>query len=178
MKSRNKILAAIRANKPEALNPVDEWETIPVDKEKRAVEFAENAAKAGIVLHNSKQLKMDSVALVNKLYPPEKYSYNERGGQFGKATVLCRTAQFGVAENAACYFELDDEDRVSLFSPTHFVAILKSDALVSNMHEAYKKASISKGFSCFVAGPSKTADIEQSLVIGAQGPASMDIIIT
>jgi L-lactate dehydrogenase complex protein LldG len=33
------------------------------------------------------------------------------------------------------------------------------------------------GWGCFIAGPSKTADIEQSLVIGAHGARSMVIFL-
>jgi L-lactate dehydrogenase complex protein LldG len=45
------------------------------------------------------------------------------------------------------------------------------------MHDAYKKVHIDKeGFGLFVCGPSKTADIEQSLVIGAHGPRSLVVL--
>ena len=42
--------------------------------------------------------------------------------------------------------------------------------LVANMHEVYLRiGKIGTGFGLFLAGPSKTADIEQCLVIGARG---------
>lgn len=45
------------------------------------------------------------------------------------------------------------------------------------MHEAYKLISFDKpSYGVFVSGPSKTADIEQSLVIGAHGPKSGYVI--
>ncbi|MNW08326.1 Lactate utilization protein C [compost metagenome] len=46
------------------------------------------------------------------------------------------------------------------------------------MHEAYQKIADSVyGFGTFIAGPSKTADIEQSLVLGAHGPKNMTVFI-
>jgi L-lactate dehydrogenase complex protein LldG len=46
------------------------------------------------------------------------------------------------------------------------------------MHHAYQKIDIAKGgFGIFIAGPSKTADIEQSLVIGAHGARTATIYV-
>jgi L-lactate dehydrogenase complex protein LldG len=87
--------------------------------------------------------------------------------------------QFGVAENGAIW--LTDENmglRAFPFITEHLVIVLKKNSLVANMHEAYKKIGLAhSGFGLFIAGPSKTADIEQSLVIGAHGAKSLRVVL-
>jgi L-lactate dehydrogenase complex protein LldG len=87
--------------------------------------------------------------------------------------------QFGVAENGAIW--LTDADlglRALPFITEHLVIVLSEDSLVSNMHEAYKRIGEQhSGFGLFIAGPSKTADIEQSLVIGAHGARSLRVVL-
>ena len=79
-----------------------------------------------------------------------------------------------VAENGAVW--LTDEElthRALCFITQHLALVVQRSRLVSNMHEAYQHLSFTeKRFGAFISGPSKTADIEQSLVIGAQGPRS------
>jgi len=85
----------------------------------------------------------------------------------------------GVAENAAVW--IDDAQlphRALPFVAEHLVVLLARDDLVSDMHEAYAAlAGWRSGWGAFVSGPSKTADIEQSLVIGAQGPRTMLVVM-
>jgi L-lactate dehydrogenase complex protein LldG len=83
-------------------------------------------------------------------------------------------AKFAVAENGALW--VTDENvkhRVIYFICQHLAFVVPRDQILSNMHQAYERLSFdSPGFGAFIAGPSKTADIEQSLVIGAHGPKS------
>ena len=83
--------------------------------------------------------------------------------------------QFSVAENGAVWVsEAGLRHRAVLFIAQHMVLLLPADAIVDNMHEAYERLSFeTAGFGTFISGPSKTADIEQSLVIGAHGPRSL-----
>lgn len=85
---------------------------------------------------------------------------------------------FGVAENGAIWTpENRMKIRVLPFITLHLLVVLRRTAIVSNMHEAYVQIKEVPGFGVFVAGPSKTADIEQSLVIGAHGAKRMTVIL-
>ncbi len=86
--------------------------------------------------------------------------------------------EFAVAENGAVWLKnMDNKHRVLYFIAQNIVIIVNKKDIVNNMHEAYDKISFEKvGYGVFVSGPSKTADIEQSLVIGAHGPKSGYVI--
>jgi L-lactate dehydrogenase complex protein LldG len=87
-------------------------------------------------------------------------------------------AEFGVAENGAVW--ISDQylpHRVLPFITQNLAFVIPRTALVNNMHDAYVRLQDTTGWGCFIAGPSKTADIEQSLVIGAHGARSMVIFL-
>lgn len=86
--------------------------------------------------------------------------------------------QFAVAENGAIWVtDARIKHRAVLFICQHLAIVVPRDQIVSNMHEAYQRLSFSQaGFGVFISGPSKTADIEQSLVIGAHGPRSLTVL--
>jgi L-lactate dehydrogenase complex protein LldG len=95
--------------------------------------------------------------------------------------VAILSGKFGVAENAAIW--ITDENinqRAIYFICQHLVLVVPAREIVNNMHEAYDRMDRvfhGAGFGCFLSGPSKTADIEQSLVIGAQGPRSLTVVL-
>jgi L-lactate dehydrogenase complex protein LldG len=57
------------------------------------------------------------------------------------------------------------------------VLVLDKKNIVANMQQAYNRLEDAGNYGVFIAGPSKTADIEQSLVIGAHGARSMMVLI-
>ncbi len=80
-------------------------------------------------------------------------------------------SSFGVAENGAVWCDdRDIEFRAIFFITKVLIVILKKENIVKDMHEAYEKLDLTlNNFGIFISGPSKTADIEQSLVLGAHG---------
>lgn len=86
---------------------------------------------------------------------------------------------FGVVENGAIWIsENEFPVRVLPFITNDLVIVLSKEKLCENLHEAYKLiADRERTFGFFIAGPSKTADIEQCLVIGAQGAMSLTVIL-
>lgn len=87
--------------------------------------------------------------------------------------------ELGVAENAAIWVtDATVKHRVIYFIPQHLALVIPSRQIVHNMHEAYGRIPIGQHrFACFISGPSKTADIEQSLVIGAHGARSLTVFL-
>lgn len=85
----------------------------------------------------------------------------------------------GVAENGTIWVNVGDlPDRTIPFLCENLVVVIDKKNLVSNMHEAYETTDkLNYEYGVFITGPSKTADIEQTLVVGAQGPRKMLVLI-
>jgi L-lactate dehydrogenase complex protein LldG len=88
-------------------------------------------------------------------------------------------AELGVAENGACWIvHHGGVNRAAAFLTQHLGVVVRGDTLVHNLHEAYARVAIpSPGFAMWLSGPSKTADIEQALVIGAHGARSCTVLV-
>lgn len=94
--------------------------------------------------------------------------------------VAILDGSFGVAENAMVWVDYEHlEHRVIHAIVKNLVVILPKKEIVSNMLEAYRRIHApSEGErGGFIAGPSKTADIERSLVYGAHGPHSLLVVL-
>jgi L-lactate dehydrogenase complex protein LldG len=88
-------------------------------------------------------------------------------------------AVLGVAENGACWIaDHGGANRAACFLAQHIGVLVSAASLVHDLHEAYERIALGPGFAMFLSGPSKTADIEQALVIGAHGPRSCTVVIT
>ena len=85
----------------------------------------------------------------------------------------------GVAENGAIWVkESQAVNRLLPFICQHLVLVIRAADIVATLHDAYRQVNIAEeGYGVFIAGPSKTADIEQSLVIGAHGARSLVVYL-
>ena len=93
---------------------------------------------------------------------------------------LIAEGEFGVAENGAIWMQTRGvPHRASFFITQYLAIVLSPSEIVPHMHAAYERIGprIGEGFGVFIAGPSKTADIEQSLVLGAHGCRALTIFI-
>jgi L-lactate dehydrogenase complex protein LldG len=96
--------------------------------------------------------------------------------------------RFAVAENGAVWLDLrETKHRVICVLSQHLALVVPASDIVPTMHEAYARLGqpslpegdfVTKpGYGLFLSGPSKTADIEQSLVIGAHGARSLTVFL-
>lgn len=120
-----------------------------------------------------------SVSGLREKYPPV-YDENMPFDQDNIPGVFVAEASFGVVENAALWItDKELKSRLLAFIPEKLVILLSRNQLVPTMHEAYDSIEEGEafGFGLFMAGPSKTADIEQTLVKGAQGAKELAVIL-
>jgi L-lactate dehydrogenase complex protein LldG len=84
-----------------------------------------------------------------------------------------------VAESGAVWLApADPLDRAACFLAEHMALVVDARELVQDLHHAYAAIDpAASAFGCFVAGPSKTADIEQVLVVGAHGVRSLTVFV-
>ena len=85
---------------------------------------------------------------------------------------------FGVAENACVWIPQTMKEKAVCFISENLVILLPKTEIVNNMHEAYRRISFNDyGYGTFISGPSKTADIAQVLVMGAQAARSATVLL-
>ena len=143
--------------------------------------------------------------LIRELYPdakeiasnlPEITIATRNPDEVGRARDLNGTdvgivrGMFGVAENACVWIPQQMKEKAVCFISENLIILLDKKQIVNNMHEAYKRLSESSGktagnsdgfekygYGTFISGPSKTADIAQVLVMGAQAARSATVLL-
>jgi len=188
--SKDRILSNIRTNKPGSrpLPDIPDFVYPVPDLHAAFSQLAEANASRCITLTSPDEIKdfmqvqfpeaQQIASTYNGFTGNVDLSKIEDPSELKQVDVAIIPGQIGVAENAAIW--VTEEACVHRVLPVitqHLILILSKNQLVGNLHEAYRKVKIDgTGYGVFIAGPSKTADIEQSLVIGAQGARSLTII--
>jgi L-lactate dehydrogenase complex protein LldG len=104
---------------------------------------------------------------------------NDEPHTLENAELTLVKAYFGVAENSALWVtDAILGQRIAPFITQYLAIIVNKKDIVATMHQAYDRIGNQEyGFGTFIAGPSKTADIEQSLVLGAHGARGLTVFI-
>ncbi|MCR8559535.1 lactate utilization protein [Mucilaginibacter sp. BJC16-A38] len=192
--SRDSILGKVALNKPES-TPLPDLSFFINGTAAVTEQFITILGNIGGKAHHREGTIDEVISTIKNDFPELKRIYSSdpdvrraldlqfvtpaSGHAFEDVDVAIIKAHFGVAENGAVWIT-DDlmGNRALPFICQHLVVIVDEKNLVPTMHEAYKKIGSSKyNYGAFIAGPSKTADIEQSLVLGAHGPKSMTVFI-
>ena len=135
----------------------------------------------------------DVNTIISELYPtakeiasnlPEITIATRNPDEVGRARDLNGTdvgiirGMFGVAENACVWIPQQMKEKAVCFISEHLVILLSKSQIVNNMHEAYRRIEFNDyGYGTFISGPSKTADIAQVLVMGAQAARSATVLL-
>lgn len=181
MGDRDDILAALRRNRP-ASTPLPR---VKIDRNDEALLNLFISVVAEVGGKAVETTRDASFSVLEELYPGMKPVFaDELSGLTDPSSLaslmlfVCE-GSFGVAENGAIWLpEHQMGDRVAPFIAQHVAMLLDKTQIVQDMHRAYDRIDIAKeGFGLFVSGPSKTADIEQSLVLGAHGPRSLAVLL-
>lgn len=81
-----------------------------------------------------------------------------------------------VAETGTLILSDPEELRLSLIPPIH-IAIVSESQLVARMEDAWAKFDVPPKMFSLITGPSRTADIEKMLVLGAHGPKKLFVCL-
>lgn len=105
---------------------------------------------------------------------PRAANGNDAVGVTGAFAAIAETGTLAFASGP------DTPSTVSLLPETH-VAVVSADRIVAHMEDAWALAREEFGqlprAINFVSGPSRTADIDQTIVLGAHGPYRVHIVL-
>ncbi len=189
MTTREKILSAIRKNSPAPRDAQRVTAETPLDPD-RIEKFKEALVSIGGSVLEASSVH-EASDLIDRLISTSGYT-NVVGTRtedmmhlgsdphlLANIDLAILSGEFGVAENGAVWItERSMGDRSLPFICANLMVILEKGNIVGTMRDAYERIDgDTYEFATFIAGPSKTADIEQSLVLGAHGAKTMTVIL-
>jgi len=191
MSAREAILGAVRDARPPAVaRPQPLWqEARAMSGLSRLDTFTAAATAAGAAVSPvstsevarvvSGAVGQDASVLSYTAHASSTISSPDDPHALASLDVLVCESSVGVAENGAVWVATSDTAfRAALFLAARVVIVVGEEDLIDDLHQAYERIDVrSHTFGAFVAGPSKTADIEQSLVIGAHGPKELTLVL-
>ncbi|WP_339802245.1 lactate utilization protein [uncultured Marinobacter sp.] len=106
---------------------------------------------------------------------------NWREHLFNEVDAAITSTRGGIAETGSLIlWPTADEPRLmSLVPPVH-IALLHADQLYTTLHSALEAQNWAAGMptnALLISGPSKTADIEQTLAYGVHGPKELIVLV-
>lgn len=190
--SREKILSAVFKNQPERTELPADLKFEPPGREELTEKFVQMISFIGGWVVPVKNLEDINQYVADHFKPTKRiitlipglahythFTGDEDPHQFEDTELAILKPHFAVAENGSVWITEDQMGhRVIPFICQHLAMVVDSQNILANMHKAYDFIQTQEyGFGTFIAGPSKTADIEQSLVLGAHGARSMTIFL-
>jgi L-lactate dehydrogenase complex protein LldG len=189
MDSREKILARIKANQPES-KPLPEILMSPVSFPIQENFISVLTSIGGIVIELNYLTDIlefvarnfagkNIVTTIDQLFSKIKSAGAPTPHELDGIDLAIIEGEFGVAENGSIWItDKNMGDRALPYITEHLAIVLKKSDIVPTMHHAYDRIGTEKyNLGTFIAGPSKTADIEQSLVLGAHGAKSLIVFL-
>lgn len=187
MSSRDEILNNIKKSNKTPKIPLPSIRDIGIKYDNKFEEFKSVIQSVGGDAFILEREELDSK--IKELYPNvSQISSNVEGvtianfdpdsqddpHALAKIDLAIVKGEIAVAENGSVWVKnLTNRHRVLYFIAQNLIIVVDKNSIVNNMHEAYDEIDFNdSGYGTFISGPSKTADIEQSLVIGAHGPKS------
>lgn len=193
MSSRDKILAAVARNQPERVSLpvipafaaeepdlVEKFTTVTVSIGSKVFRVKDMEEVKEVLLQEHRSARrivsafpqLSAIAEVSLAPDTDPHTLAD-------VDLAILQAQFGVAENGALWVtDAQLPLRVLPFVCQHLALVVPQQNIVPLMQQAYDVIGAQEyGFATFIAGPSKTADIEQSLVLGAHGARTLSVFL-
>jgi len=114
-----------------------------------------------------------------KIISPDKLSYQERKKEYSETETAVVHPAYAVADIGSLVFPyVQTGTSYPHFLCDNIFAIINKNQIVANQFELFEKIDLEEAKNMvFVTGPSRTADIEKVLVLGAHGPRKLVVIV-